>query len=487
MKGGSGSKSSPPLPHVLLFPAPGQGHVTSMLRLAEVLCLSGIHQITFLNFEFIHESLFRNTDIKSRFLSKYPNFQFKAIPDCLNVSEGPRDPVDWLREFLVAIEKNTNPIFNKLLTETDPRVTYVIGDMLTGFIHDVAVEVGIPCIQFHTISACSMWIFHCAPDIVAAHQLPVKGEEDMDRLITVVPGMETILRCRDIPRKFCPVRDITHPNWLLLKNEMREAKSLILNTFEELEEPILSQIRTRYPKIYTIGPIHELLKTKHESINKQKSHSSLNSVWQVDRSCMEWLDKQPLQSVLYISFGSIASMTKDQFMELWNGLANSNHRFLWAIRPESLVEEDGNALETIPVELAMGPKERGYVVSWTPQEEVLAHKAIGGFWTHSGWNSTLESITAGVPMICWPYYADQQINSRFVSDVWKLGLDMKDTCDRKIVEKMVNDLMVDRRDEFVKSSAKMAELARNSVQKGGSSFSNLDSLIDQIKLMSMKG
>ncbi|CAL9008137.1 unnamed protein product [Prunus brigantina] len=73
----------------------------------------------------------------------------------------------------------------------------------------------------------------------------------------------------------------------------------------------------------------------------------------------------------------------------------------------------------------------GYMVGWAPQEEVLKHQAIGGFWTHSGWK-TLESIVAGVPMMCWSYFADQMVNSRLVSEVWKLGFDMKDTCDRTV-------------------------------------------------------
>jgi UDP:flavonoid glycosyltransferase YjiC (YdhE family) len=77
------------------------------------------------------------------------------------------------------------------------------------------------------------------------------------------------------------------------------------------------------------------------------------------------------------------------------------------------------------------------MVGWAPQEEVLAHPAIGGFLTHSGWNSTIDSITAGIPVICWPYLVDQQVNSRFVSEVWKLGMDMKDDCERVIMEKMV--------------------------------------------------
>ncbi|MFQ6647108.1 hypothetical protein Gotur_020416, partial [Gossypium turneri] len=88
----------------------------------------------------------------------------------------------------------------------------------------------------------------------------------------------------------------------------------------------------------------------------------------------------------------------------------------------------------VPTELVEGTKERGYIVDWAPQEDVLSHGAIGGFLTHSGWNSTLESVTAGVPMIC----GDQQLNSRFVEEVWKLGLDMKDVSDRRVVEQMVN-------------------------------------------------
>ncbi|KAF2294884.1 hypothetical protein GH714_025919 [Hevea brasiliensis] len=122
-------------------------------------------------------------------------------------------------------------------------------------------------------------------------------------------------------------------------------------------------------------------------------------------------------------------MTREQLMEFWHGIVNSKKRFLWVIR-----------LTLLPIRMVMlkiflrlkeGPKQRGYIVKWAPQEEVLAHKAV-----------------------------DQQVNSRFVSEAWKLGLDMKDMCDRGVVENMVNDLMEDRRDEFVRSTARMAELAR---------------------------
>ncbi|KAK2639613.1 hypothetical protein Ddye_027408 [Dipteronia dyeriana] len=133
-----------------------------------------------------------------------------------------------------------------------------------------------------------------------------------------------------------------------------------------------------------------------------------------------------------------------------------------------------------------GTKERVYMVGWAPQEEVLEHRAVGGFLTHSGWNSMLESVVAGQPMICWPYFADQQVNSRFVGQVWKLGLDMKDhVYDRKVMEKMVNDLMVEKREEYVKSTDRMSKLAWKSVSHGGSSPCNLDRLIEDIRLMSV--
>ncbi|KAF2296194.1 hypothetical protein GH714_036678 [Hevea brasiliensis] len=480
-------QGSIPSTHILIFPAQGQGHVTATLKLAELLSLAGF-KITFINFQYVHERLVRNTDVEARF-SKYHGFQFKTIPVCR-----PDDPQRTERWRKISVK--SKPIFKRMVIESKPTVNYIIGDGVLGFVHDVAVEIGIPAIQMHCVNACSFWTFFSIPDVVAAHQLPIKGiptiicnpflndlfipfncitygsnllklkgKEDMDRLITKVPGMETFLRCRDLPAGFCQVSDISDPNLFFITNEIRKSQALIINTFEELEGPILSQIRTRYPKIYTIGPLHEHLKTKLRSIGKQELYSSSNSLWKVDGTCITWLDNQPSQSVLYVSFGSSTIMTRDQLMEFWYGLVNSKKKFLWVIRPEAVINEDGDNLGEIPEELQEGGKERGYVVKWAPQEEVLAHKAIGGFLTHSGWNSTLESIAAGVPMICWPYFGDQQVNSRYVSEIWKLGLDMKDVCDRRVVEKMVNDLMLDRREEYVKSTARMQELARKRIRR----------------------
>ncbi|KAJ0465854.1 putative 7-deoxyloganetic acid glucosyltransferase [Helianthus annuus] len=169
---------------------------------------------------------------------------------------------------------------------------------------------------------------------------------------------------------------------------------------------------------------------------------SSNSLWEEDRTCMTWLDVKAQKSVIYVSFGSMTVLSREELIELWYGLVNSRKNFLWVIRP-NFVAGDG---QNIPTELLEGTMKRGYMVSWTPQEEVLAHPAIGVFSTHSGWNSTLESILVAVPMICWPYYADQQVNSRLVGEVWKLGFDMKDVCDRAVVETIIKDLMDTKKD-----------------------------------------
>ena len=112
-------------------------------------------------------------------------------------------------------------------------------------------------------------------------------------------------------------------------------------------------------------------------------------------------------------------------------------------------------------------------MSWISQEKVLTHPAVGGFLTHSGWNSTLESIAAEVSMIFWPDIGDQQTNSRFMSHVWRLGIDMEDTCDRITIEKMA---------EFMKPVETMATLAKKTISEDGSSHCNMISLIEDIRL-----
>lgn len=304
----------------------------------------------------------------------------------------------------------------------------------------------------------------------------------MDELVHGFPGMEGLLRFRDLP-SFCRASDVRDPILQSIARESRQctrAQGHILKTFEELEGPILSRMRTPCPNVYSIGPQHAHLKLKLAS-KKAVPPQSSNSLFETDRNCITWLDAQPLKSVMYVSFGSVSVMKMDELMEIWHCLVKSEKWFLWVRRPDFY---DGG--DNIPAELLEGTKEKGYIVGWAAQEEVLEHPAVGGFLTHGGWNSILESLVAGVPMICWPRRADQPVNSRYVSEVWKIGLDMKDICDRKVVEQMVNDVMVERRRELVKAADEMSELAKKSVGEGGLSSCNFNRLVEDIYKMNEK-
>lgn len=171
-------------------------------------------------------------------------------------------------------------------------------------------------------------------------------------------------------------------------------------------------------------------------------------------------------------------MSPDELIELWHSLHNSGQRFLWVVRPDliELHEHD------IMLELKIDDITRGCLVGWAPQEEVLAHRAVGCFLTHSGWNSTMESVAAGVPMVCRPFFVDQLINSRFVGEVWKIGVDMKDLRGRDVVERMIREVMEGEKAEKLRMSCRDVQIAAvRSVEGGGTSCVNLGNLIEHIK------
>ncbi|XP_019151551.1 PREDICTED: 7-deoxyloganetic acid glucosyltransferase-like [Ipomoea nil] len=474
-------------PHVLIFPLPLQGPVNSMLKLAEIFCLHDIH-VTFLNTHHVHRRLFTFSDAGDRF-AKYPNFRFATLPDGLP-EDNPRTG-DQILELIECIEKVTSPLFREMVTAgagLQNPVTCLLVDGIFTFAVDVAREIGVPLLYFDTISPCGLWSYMCVPKLIEAGELPFRGN-DLDSPIKSAPGFGGILRRRDMP-SLCRADDINDPIiQLVLKEDQHlpQAQGLIFNTFLGLEGPILAQFRDVVcPNVYAVGPLHSHLKTRLAEGGRDKSRdvlypTSSNSLWREDERCIEWLDRQVERSVLYVSIGSMAIISRDRLMELWYGLVNSGTRFLWVQRPGSVMggRRDGD----VPEELIQGTEKRGCIVDWAPQEKVLAHPSIRGFLTHGGWNSTLESIVEGVPMICWPFFVDQHVNSRFVEEVWKVGLDMKDLYDRGSIERMIRDLMEDKKDEFLKRASEMAYLAKQSIGRSGSSYQDLDRLIEDIRLM----
>ncbi|KAH7672828.1 7-deoxyloganetic acid glucosyltransferase protein [Dioscorea alata] len=481
------TSSSSSAAHVLIIPFPAQGHVTPMLSLAKLLSFSGVFT-TFVNTESIHRRLSVSSDLTDR-----RRLRFRAVPDPL--TGGADEELDFSSKFIKLQESmrscSTEAYKKLLLTEELagewPPVTCVIADGILDYAIEVAGEVGIPTLVFRTSSPCCAWAFASLPSLIHHGIIPFPAECDMDEIVKGVEGMEGILRRRDLP-SFMRMVKSTEDNYIKLMNGFNSkliiGKAIIFNSFDALDPTILPIMSSYYPPIFTIGPLHLLTKFFNISNEKEQEQEPgknpcSSSLRQEDRACMTWLDNQPDKSVIYVSFGTVTVMSPEKFIEFWYGLVNSGHRFLWAVR-EDMVK--GKQEMEVTKEMEEGTKERGCMVEWVPQKEVLAHRAVGCFLTHSGWNSTIEGMVAGVPMICWPDLVDQMVNSRFVSDVWRIGLDMKDTCDRNIVERMVREVMEGEIAlELRSSAARMADLARKSVEENGTSRVNFDSLVSYIK------
>lgn len=263
-------------------------------------------------------------------------------------------------------------------------------------------------------------------------------------------------------------------------NSCARAQGLILNTFEDLESDVLDALRGEFPLVYTIGPLAAAM---HHRVDRAQGQGAAGlSLWEEDAACMAWLDAQPAGSVLYVSFGSLAVLSLDQLAELAWGLAASNRPFLWVVRP-GLVAGDRGA-DALPGKFLAETKGRCFIAEWCAQEQVLRHRAVGGFLTHSGWNSTMESIWSGVPMVCWPGFADQYINCRYVCQEWGIGLLLDEQLRREQVTAHVEELMGDteKAKEMRRSAAKWKALTKAATAPGGSSYENLDMLVEVLRL-----
>jgi hypothetical protein len=235
-----------------------------------------------------------------------------------------------------------------------------------------------------------------------------------------------------------------------------------------LEASLLSHIQQQFQvPILPLGPMHKF------------APASSSSLWKEDTSCIEWLGKQIKNSVIYVSLGSIACMDEKQLIELAWGLASSQQPFLWVIRPGLVRGSKG--IEVLPEGFKENIGERGCIVTWAPQKKVLAHSAVGGFLSHCGWNSTLESISEGIPMICRPYFGDQRVNTRYVSQIWKIGMELENEMERGEIKKAVRKVMVEKEGEAMRERAKnLKENVELCIKEGGSSNNALKRLVEMI-------
>lgn len=250
---------------------------------------------------------------------------------------------------------------------------------------------------------------------------------------------------------------------------VKSSSGVIWNTFQDLERDQIMDLSSNFHvPFFPIGPFH-----KHNNDLPPKTKNK------EDNGITNWLDKQEPKSVVYASFGSLADIEEKDFLEIAWGLRNSKQSFLWVVRPGLVRGTEG--LESLPCGFMDNIGHKGKIVKWANQLEVLAHPAVGVFWTHCGWNSTVESICEGVPMICTPCFTDQRVNARYITDVWRVGKVLeRNIMDKGEIEQVVRSAIIDGGDGMRDRCLGFKEMAEKCLGKNGSSSNYLDKLVRHV-------
>ncbi|PSS02830.1 7-deoxyloganetin glucosyltransferase [Actinidia chinensis var. chinensis] len=468
-------------PHAVLVPFPAQGHINPFLKLAKLLHSKGFH-ITFVNTEYNHKRLLKSGDPNS--LDGLPGFRFETIPEGLSTT-GDANATQPVPSLCQSTKNKCLAPFRELLhklnhgpSSNGPPVTCIVSDGVMSFTLRASEELGIPNVVFWTTSACGFMGYKQCSNLMESGIIPFKDSNYikdgcLETNVDWIRGKKRI-RMKDLP---ILIRT-TNPNDIILNflhgevEAASRASAIILHTFDALERDVLDALSSMFPcNIYAIGPLQLHLDQSKESNLKHIG----SSLWKEDDYCVEWLDSKDPKSVVYVNFGSVRVLTQEEIIELAWGLANSKRSFLWVIRPD-LVE--GGA-EALPLDFIHETRESSLMARWCPQERVLNHPSIGGFLTHCGWNSTIESISAGVPMVCWPFSSEQRPNCLYACSEWGIGLGMDgDGISRDEVEKLVRELMGGEKGKMMKDKAmEWKRKAQDATSPGGSSYLNLERLL----------
>ncbi|KAJ4823768.1 hypothetical protein Tsubulata_012084 [Turnera subulata] len=383
----------------------------------------------------------------------------KAIRPC-NVSDGlpsnyqfsgnPQEPVHY---FLKAAPDNFKLAMEVAVKETGRKISCLVSDAFFWFAADLAENLQVPWVPLWTSGPRAL-LLHVETDEIRRR---IGSDGSGDKTIDFIPGFSAI-HVSDFPEGiFCADQNAVFPMMLhKMGLNLPRAAAVASNSFAELDVEVVNMLKARLKNFLDVGPF---ILTSPES-KVPDPHG-----------CMEWLDKRKQEnSVVYISFGSVITPPPQELAALAEGLEEGGFSFLWSFR--------GNPEEKLPKGFLDRTKESGKIVPWAPQLDVLKHKALGAFMTHCGWNSVSDAIVGCAPMICRPFFGDQQLNSRTVEAVWGIGLRIDGGKISK--DGMVKALRLVLETEEGKKMRQKVEslqkLAISAAQVNGSSTENLKTL-----------
>ncbi|KAA8532161.1 hypothetical protein F0562_006697 [Nyssa sinensis] len=432
-----------------------QGHINPMLQFAKRLASKGLRV-----------TLVTTTSASKSMQVQASSVKIEIISDGFN--EGEKiDSIDvYLERFKVAVAQSLGELIEKQNSSGYPPKVLVYDSVMT-WVLDVARRLGLYGASFFTqncsVSAIYYHVHH--GDL----KIPLVGS------MVSMPWMP-LLKNNDLP-SFVYDMD-SYPALLnLVVNQfsnLEQVDWILFNSFDKLEEKMVKWMASQWP-IKTIGPtVPSMYLDKRLKDDKDYGLS----LFKPDAAaCMNWLDNKQIGSVVYVSFGSLANLGEDQMEELACGLMRSNSYFLWVVRAS---EES-----KLPSNLKADTSEKGLVVNWCPQLEVLSHQAVGCFMTHCGWNSTLEAFSLGIPMVAMPQWTDQTTNAKFLVDVWqaavRVKVNEKGIVSREEIEICIKEVMEGERGQELKRNAvKWKELAKEAVDEGGSSDKNIEEFVSKL-------
>ncbi|XP_016562266.1 UDP-glycosyltransferase 83A1 [Capsicum annuum] len=452
------------IPHIVAMPYPAQGHVLPLMELSLWLVKEGC-KITFINTEFNHKrvinSLSENDDVRNK-------INLVSVPDGLEPHED-RTDLKRLTESLAEVMPGRLEGVIKMINEFDENgVSCVIVDQSMGWALRVAEKLNIRRVAFWPAAAATL------ASIFSVSKLIDDGIIDHDGSILKTQGIKLspnmpIMNPSDFIWACFPDKSMNKMimNVVAENNErVKFADWVICNSAKELEPGAFDM----YPQVSPIGPL----------LASNRLGSAAGNFWPEDSNCLKWLDQQPDNSVIYVAFGSFTILDLTQFQELALGLESSKKRFLWVVR-EDLILDGGDSAYPKGFKDRVGS--RGHIVKWAPQQKVLAHPSIACFLSHCGWNSTVESVSNGVPFLCWPYFADQLFNQSYICDVWKVGLGLNKNefgvIGKEEIKNKMDKLFGD--ETFKERALDLQAKVNSSVKKGGTSNKMFGKFIGWIK------
>ncbi|XP_051130213.1 UDP-glycosyltransferase 86A1-like [Andrographis paniculata] len=467
------------IPHAIMISLPYQGHINPFVSLALKLASRGI-AVTFVHLDHIHRRLSESHgaaaaadhDIfaEARQLSPELNIRYTTISDGLPL-EYDRDQNGHtyfkylVEDFPEIVDKFVGKFIADDVADSDSRfIHFLVADTVCSWPAAIAEKYNLVNVSFWTEPALVFSL--CYHSDIMRQKGHVPNDNTTEVEINYLPGIKKI-SSRDIITILNDREGILVDCLTIAFNNVRKADFILLNTVEELEPETLTAL-SKYQLNYAIGPINFSKGLPTAAVSK--------SIWSESDLCNHWLDSKSLGSVLYVSFGSVVQIPQHELDEIAYGLLLSGVDFLWVVRAGT-ASGDGDVLPE-GYEEKIRDSDRGLMVPWCNQIRVLESPAVGGFLTHCGWNSTVESMWCGVPMICRPVANDQPTNRKLVVDDWGVGVNLYDgggsspSVDRERIADKIRRFM--NSDKVRDAASRVKETVRNAMAIEGSSERNFE-------------